>query len=188
MARRSLHSLLSSRDGSASVEFVVIFLAFISIIFFVVEVTLYMFFMASLEKAAEAGVRAAVVSNPVVNIRTVNNPIGSIAEGTKCTPTTCERFPARSCNGNCSGAAFNRVLAHMQGFNGQIKRENVSITYTDTGIGFAGGPSAPMVTVRVSGIPFQTGILALLLDLATANQLATMPAQSASMTGEDLAQ
>jgi len=72
----------------------------------------------------------------------------------------------------------------MRGFNGQIQASNVTITYVDAGIGFAGGPTVPMVTVTVTSVPYQTGILGLLLN-ATGN-LATLPSRSASMTGEDL--
>ena len=75
--RRSFSSFLRDGDGSTSVEFVVVFLGFIASFLFVVEVALYLFFMASLEKAAEAGVRAAVVSAPVVNIRDQNRRASS---------------------------------------------------------------------------------------------------------------
>ncbi|HEX5008586.1 MAG TPA: TadE/TadG family type IV pilus assembly protein [Hyphomonadaceae bacterium] len=184
-------TFLRSEQGSATVEFVVIFMAFIAIVFFVVEVTLYMFFMASLEKAAQAGVRAAVVSSPVAP--GVPLTIGRGATGIyghKCSfsSTTCASIPTISCTGaTCDATGFTRILNHMQGFNGRIAANNVTITYADpgSGIGFAGGPSAPMVTVTVSGVPFQTGILGLLLG--DASGLATLPARSASMTGEDLA-
>jgi hypothetical protein len=195
MIGRTLSSWLHNRDGSASVEFVVIFLGFISIMFFVMEVALYMFFMASLEKAAEAGVRFAVTSPPVVggmppqNVRATT----TIPFGTKCsTFGACQDFSTRTCSGDCSGAAFNRILAHMQGFNGAIGRQNVTVSYSYAGIGFAGGPTVPMVTVRVSGVPYQTGIFGLLLQSVASQQalqdLRTLPARSASMTGEDLAQ
>lgn len=192
MARRSLPSWLRNRDGSASVEFVVVFMGFISIMFFVMEVALYMFFMASLEKAAEAGVRFAVTSPPVVGgLPSENARSGSTPYGTKCsTGGACTGFATRTCAGNCSGADFNRILAHMQGFNGAIRRQNVTITYVDAGIGFAGGPTVPMVTVRVSGVPYQTGIFGLLLQSVGSQpalqNLRTLPTRSASMTGEDL--
>jgi hypothetical protein len=80
----------------------------------------------------------------------------------------------------------------MRGFNGQIEGRDVTVTYSHSGIGFAGGPAVPMVTVEVSGVPFQTGILGLLLrsqeNQQTLAQLGgTLPARTASMTGEDLA-
>jgi hypothetical protein len=173
------------------VEFVVIFMAFIAIVFFVVEVTLYLFFMASLEKAAQAGVRAAVVSSPVapgVPLTIARGDTGIFGRKCSATPTTCVPVPTTSCTvATCEPVGFARILDHMQGFNGRIEADDVTIIYGDagSGIGFAGGPSVPMVTVTVSGVPFQTGILGLLLG--DASGLATLPARSASMTGEDLA-
>jgi hypothetical protein len=200
--RRSFSSFLRGGDGSTSVEFVVVFLGFLASFLFVVEVALYLFFLASLEKAAEAGVRAAVVSAPVVNIRDENRPTGSgVAMGTRCSSSTCEAWPSEpGCGGqgqsNCSGSTFARIRNHMQGFNGQIESDNIAISYRDTGIGFAGGPSVPMVTVTVSCVPFDTGILGLLLDTIDTsapgtwdcrNRLGFLPPRSASMTAEDLA-
>lgn len=175
--------------GSATIEFVVVFLGFIAMIFFVLEVTLYLFFTASLQKAAQAGARAAVVSPPVVAgfpfeiLRTSNG-----VYGVKCSDASapCLSFAQMSCTGAaCLAGPFTRILNHMRGFNGQIQPANVTVTYTDVGLGFAGGPTIPLVTVTVSNVPFRTGIVGLLLT--NANVLAALPAQSASMTGEDLA-
>ena len=182
---------MKSEAGSATVEFVVIFMAFIAIVFFVVEVTLYLFFMASLEKAAQAGVRAAVVSAPVaagVPLTIGKGDTGIYGQKCSVTATTCVAIPTQSCTGaTCEPVGFARILTHMRGFNGRIEAADVTVTYASAGggIGFAGGPSAPMVTVTVAGVPFQTGILGLLLG--DAGGLATLPTRSASMTGEDLA-
>jgi Flp pilus assembly protein TadG len=180
---------LRSNQGSTTVEFVVIFLGFISIIFFVVEVAIHMFFMASLEKAAQAGARAAVVSPPVaagVPLTITKTTAGIYGQKCSQTPSPCVPITTASCTGaTCSATEFTRILNHMRGFNGRVQANNVTVTYSDAGIGFAGGPTVPMVTVTVSGVPFQTGILGLLLG--DASGLATLPERSASMTGEDLA-
>ncbi len=186
----SLRRLARDQDGAATVEFVVIFLAFISVMFFVVEVALYMFFIASLEKAAEVGVRAAVVSSPVapgVPATIEKDPAGIY--GRKCSlGGQCVPFATASCTGaTCTAGDFNRILNHMKGFNAGITAENVTITYQDVGIGFAGGPTVPMITVAISGVPYQTGIFSLLLGPGGTGALGTLPSRSASMTGEDLA-
>jgi Flp pilus assembly pilin Flp len=189
---RSLSIFLKDDRGSTAVEFVVVFMAFIGIVFFVVEVALYSFFTASLEKAAEAGVRAAVVSSPAVNspfdstppvplvIRTDGGRYGANCSSSRA---RCINFPARSCAGStCANqTTFTRVLTEMRRFNGRIQPGNVTVRYVDisSGIGFAGGPTVPMVTVTVSGVPFQTGLLGLLQP--------TLPPRSASMTGEYVA-
>ncbi len=197
MRKVSPAGFLKAVDGSTTVEFVVVFLGFIAIMFFVVEVTLYMFFLASLEKAAEAGVRRAVVSPPVLSVNLVNQPTASRHYGARCTPERCVSWNERGCGPNrgqpCSGRTFNEIiLPEMRRFNGQIRADNVSITYRYTGIGFAGGPAAPMVTATISCVPFQAGILGLLLgDGGGANGVTcsggrALPPRSASMTGENL--
>jgi hypothetical protein len=204
MKMRMPGSFLRNSEASASVEFIVVFLALISTIFFVIEVTLYFFFMASVEKAAEAGVRTVVTSpNLIVSTPaypTTNTPVGNNAQlyGQACDASTCNPLPERRCSGPggpeapCNPLHFPRILAHMRGFNGQIEGRDVTVTYSHSGIGFAGGPAVPMVTVEVSGVPFQTGILGLLLrsqeNQQTLAQLGgTLPARTASMTGEGLA-
>jgi hypothetical protein len=194
MTRDALPSWLRSDSGSASVEFVVVFLTFILIIFFVIEVTLYMFFLASVEKAVQAGVRVAAVSRPVVNVPLANEPDG-VSFGQTCGALgeTCNGFTSQ-CSSDCNGDSFDRILDHMRGFNGRIHQENVAVHYQYAGIGFAGGPTAPIVTVTVSCVPFQTGILGLLVGNLD-NQFnpggecaqLSLPPRSASMTGEDLA-
>jgi hypothetical protein len=158
----------------------VVFLGFISIMFFVIEVILYMFFLASLEKAAEAGVRAAVVTSPVVSVPLKNVATRSgMRAGEECGRSGCQGFVQR-CEGTCSGDVFrDRILPRMQAFNGRITRANISIEYRSTGIGFAGGPTVPMVTVTIRDVPFQTGLRGIWQP--------TLPPRSASMTGEDLA-
>src|SRR5262249_16162455 len=119
---------------------------------------------------------------------------GTGINGQKCSvsPSPCVSFATVSCTGTaCSAVPFNRILTHMRGFNSNIAAANVTISYTDVGIGFAGGPRVPMVTVTVSGVQYNTGLLGLLLTTAADKTLLNnvvkfMPARSASMTGEDL--
>ena len=199
MCSRTPFRFLKNTGGSTTVEFVVIFLAFIGIMFFVVEVTLYMFFLASLEKAAEAGVRLAVVSDPVVNISRINERANSsVRYGASCRPNNCRPWNGQppGCGPNrapCGGSNFTPILAEMRRFNAQITAENVGITYTYSGIGFAGGPAAPMVTATIECVPFRVGLLGLLLgDNGGGNGgngcsgVRALPPRSASMTGEDL--
>src|SRR5262245_53881453 len=140
MLNRNPIRFLKARDGSTTIEFVVVFLAFIGIMFFVIEVTLYMFFLASLEKAAEAGVRRAAISDPVVNISLVNERANnSVRYGARCTSSTCRSWNGRppGCGPDrqpCDSDDFDRIVAEMRRFNGQITDGNVSITYTYTGI------------------------------------------------------
>ena len=180
-------------QGSATIEFVVVFFAFMSVMMFVIEVAIYQFSVASLEKAAEAGARYAVVSSPAATgVETENDPGGGDDFGEACSPTggSCLPFSRRTCRGqsmtNCRGAQLDAIIAVMHRFNGSIERSNVTVRYENTGIGFAGGPTAPLVTVSISGVRIRTGILGMLIG-DDANGLATLPTRAASMTGEDMA-
>jgi Flp pilus assembly protein TadG len=190
MTTASLHRFLNDRKGSATIEFIVVFLGFIAIIFFVLEVTIYQFFAATLEKAAQAGARAAVVSTPVAaGVPLTNGKTADGIYGQPCNSASnpCTSFQTISCTGGaCAATPFTRILDHMRRFNSKIEAGHVTLSYQYTGLGFAGGPSVPMVTVTVSGVPFETGIVGLLLT--NSGVLAALPAQTASMTGEDLAQ
>ena len=183
--------------GALTVEFVVVFLGFIATFFFVIELITYMFFMQTLEKAAQMGVRAAVVSNPVVNAPGATTPIPlrnsrlntDVTFGQHCSvASTCVSFGAHSCGRGAAAcpdaAGFTRIFTHMNSIAGQLQPENVSISYDYIGLGFAGGPVAPLVTVTIEGVPYNTGVFGLLLG--NIGILQTLPARSATMTGEDL--
>ena len=182
-----------NESGAATIEFVAVFFFFISMMMFVVELTIYQFMMASLEKAAEAGVRYAVVSSPAANSVAMENNLDGDDWGDACAPTggSCGTFTKRTCTGRtmsgCRGAQLDNIIEHMRRFNGSIERENVTVTYENTGIGFAGGPSAPLVTVSIDRVQFKTGVIAMLIG-NEANGLRTLPRRAASMTGEDMAQ
>jgi len=178
-----------TQSGSSTIEFVVVIFAILAAVFFVIEVTLYMFFSASLEKAAQAGLRAAVVSDPVaagVPIRNQRTATGLY--GISCSDSTapCVGFSTISCTGGstCIADEFTRIFNHMQGFSGQLQQANVVVTYSYSGLGYAGGPTIPLVTVTVQNVPFQTGVVGLLLT--NAGVLAALPTHSVTMTGEDL--
>jgi len=175
-------------DGSSTIEFVLVIFAVLASIFFVLEATLYMFFSAAVHKAAQAGARAAVVSDPVVaGVPAQNGRTQTGIFGVSCSDPSnpCVPFGNVSCTGgDCIATEFDRIFAHMDGFSGQLEPEHVTIAYQWAGLGFAGGPTVPVVTVAVSGVPFQTGIVGLLLT--NAGVLASLPDHAVTMTGEDL--
>jgi hypothetical protein len=102
----------------------------------------------------------------------------------------CTGFALVSCTGSgCSNAtAFNRVLNRMQNILNIIAAANVTISYKYISTGYAGGPTVPLVTVKLSGVPFQTGLISILGSiLGPGSALTTIPDISARFTGEDLA-
>jgi hypothetical protein len=62
-------------------------------------------------------------------------------------------------SGTADGAAFDVIVNRMRAFMPEIQRANVQITYSPSGLGYAGDPNgadlAPLVTVQLSNIPFE---------------------------------
>ena len=82
----------------------------------------------------------------------------------------------------------------MRGLASLIQAQHVTIRYDYVGLGFAGGPIIPAVTVTVQGVPYgaiMTTILAGFMRIATGNPsagspLTNLPTITATFTGEDL--
>lgn len=186
--------LIHDDFGGMTVEFVAIMPFFLLIVFFVIEVTLAMFWWSTAEKAVQLGVRVAVVSDPVTSgLPSVNAKAGSAVYGQQCggSSDACTGFSTVTCGAGgaaCANtAAFNRIVTRMQDIFGVIDASNVSVSYTYAGMGYAGGRPVPLVTVTLSGVQFRTGFISILGSLiGSGGALTTMPPISARLTGEDL--
>jgi len=181
---------LDDTQGLASTEFVVISFALFMIIFFVVELTLLYFLIQSEQKAAHMGARLAIVSNSTAAGLPGANALetGGIF-GTSCSvsPSPCTDFGTLTCVGGvtgCNADSFNRVLGRMQSFMPGLLAEHVTVSYAYQGLGYAGGPVIPAVTVTISGVPHQTGILGVVMGAA--QSINGIPSASVTLTGEDL--
>lgn len=189
---RKIHHFYSDNSGAATIEFVTVAFALFMLIFFVVELTLLLFFSLSAQKAAHMGARLAIVSNPAALAVPASNPkTGGGVFGVACNDASspCVDFNTLTCNGGgagCDPAAFNRILAGVQRFLWQTQPENVTITYTYVGLGFAGGPAVPAVKVTLSGVAYQTGIIGIIIG--SRGPFSSLPAVSVTLTGEDLNQ
>ena len=188
MMRHMISNYIKGKKGTVTIDFVIVSLGLFLIMFFVVEMTLMYFMIQSSQKAAQIGVRLAAVSNPVVvGLPESNALVAGEIFGTSCSsaPTSCEGFDRLTCTGAaCEAVAFNRILGRMQNFLGGLEAEHVTISYSYEGLGYAGGPIIPVITVRIAGVPHQTGVLGRLLGAT--NALGSLPAVSATITGEDL--
>jgi Flp pilus assembly protein TadG len=208
-ARRS-RSFIASEDAGATVEFVALMPAFLLLTFFIAEVLIAVLWIGTAEKAAQLGARLAVVSNYAVttlSATTVNaakNP-STDPPGKNC-DTGCSAFASQTCDGSsmaapCDTTNFTAIVSRMQNIATLIEAQYVTITYAYTGnadgtdgLGFAGGPIVPSVTVKLHGIPYNTvatAILANFFKKATGNNsatspLTTLPDISVTLTGEDL--
>ena len=177
-------------QGLASTEFVVISFALLMIIFFIVELTLLYFLTQSEQKAAHMGARLAIVSDSAASgLPNVNGLEAGGVFGTSCSfsPAPCTDFGTLTCVGGVTGCnidAFNRILDRMQNFMPGLLAEHVTISYAYQGLGYAGGPVIPAITLTINGVPHQTGIMGVVLAVAQAVDV--IPPVSVTLTGEDL--
>lgn len=161
-----IRRFIEDRSGASAAEFAMVFLIFCVIVFGIIDFSRALWQWNMAEKAAQMGVRLAVVSNMVPadlmtwdgvvdGGNTVGDPValgGTFADAIVCT------------NSGCSGqwgydsAAFNRILTRVQGLYAAVQPENLVIEYRHIGLGIAGNPLGPdvdpAVTVRLTGLDF----------------------------------
>lgn len=193
MTTGTLCRFARNEAASTTPEFVVVVFFFFIIVFFVMEVAIALFFWQTVEKSVQLGARLTIVSAPVeAGVPSTNGYNG--ADGTllgdPCSdsPTPCTGFATVTCTGTaCTNTAdFNRILSRMRQLYAGIGASNVTFTYEDVGLGFAGGPTVPLVTVTIAGVPFQTGMLSIMGRYLGDTALTTIPTMTATLTGEDL--
>jgi hypothetical protein len=191
----NVRGLIHDRGGASAAEFALVLPLLILLLFGIIDIGRYMWTINRAEKAAQMGVRMAVVTDYV------SSSIGDNYVGKCSTPLTSgDPIPANcftkitcsksgssvSCSpGAVSSAglnAFNRVLARMRLFMPEIKDDNVWIIYSPSGLGYAGNPNgpdvAPLVTVQFSGVSFAPIVMLALKDVP-------LPVVRSSLTFED---
>jgi hypothetical protein len=200
--RRALHILAGDDEGSTTIEFTIVALLFFMLTFGVVEFG-YMFWQYnSAAKAAQVGARLAAVSDPVWNeLANLEDPGIPGSEWTTDYDVVCSGKDEE-----CEGAdseydadAMQRLVEGRDNVCGQlgadrfpgmcdifdrITADNVIVTYSHTGLGFAGRPGGPVptITLQLTGLTFEFIGLGDLLGLGPI----TMPDFMVTMTGEDL--
>jgi hypothetical protein len=164
--------------GGPAAEFALVLPLLILFLFGIIDVGRLMWTWNQAEKAAQMGVRLAVVSAPVASGLTSYSyavagtvPQGNVVPqslfgGISCNNTTCACLNQ---GGTCPfGTArdpspFNKIQQRMQAMKGDIAAANIVIDYTYSGLGFAGDPNgpdvAPLVTVKLQNLTFAPMIL-----------------------------
>lgn len=199
---RFIRSFLKDKSGGPTAEFAIVSFALFMTIFFVLELTLLFFNIMSAQAAANMGARVAIVSNPVdsavpdTNVLTGANNIYGTSCGNVAAP--CTAFSTVTCTGTeCSETvSFNRILARVQQFLANVEAENVTLSYAYQGLGYAGGPVIPSVTLIISCVPYATGVLGGVLgsvitgkDINGSNCSGpSLPTVSVTLTGEDMSE
>jgi hypothetical protein len=188
----AFHRFIRDQKATATVEFVAIMPFFMLIAFFILEISVAMFRIASLEKAVQLGARIAVVSDPVVaGVPALNGLGGSGVYGDQCSTGACTGFTTATCTGGSGcNATFTMIATRMRNlFN--VPDAKISISYAYINLGFAGGPVIPAVTVTASNVPYDTVFTAILQKFFTTSGAGTspfvnLPTMSVTLTGEDL--
>jgi hypothetical protein len=195
--RRTFRQLWVKCDGAIGAEFALVSPILLLFLLGIVDVGRYMWEVNQLEKATQIGARMAVVTDMVPTDLANTNFGSTLGQGAEI-PTSafgglhCEKPSGTvqcSCDSNCSGigmtanaTAFDAIVTRMAQI-APIAAENVTVTYTNSGLGYAGDPNgsdvAPIVTVRAHDVTF----VPLIFEFFGAST--KLPAESASLTLED---
>lgn len=209
--RPLLHQLRRDETGTTTVEFTIVALLFLLLTFGLVEFGNMFWQYNSAAKAAQLGARLAAVSDPVWGALSTLTDDGT--PGTAWTTdynVTCDgdsedcdgthsgdysteamdclvfgRSAATPpCDDECDPTGIDDAEAGMCDRYPLITPENVSITYSHTGLGFAGRPGGPVPTITLQLTDLQVPLFVVgdLLGLGPV----TLPPFTVTMTGEDL--
>jgi len=164
---RFLRSLLRRQDGASAVEFAVVLIPALGLLFAIIDVGRYIWTINQMEKATQTGARVAVVTSIVPqglnsfdftsNVANKCNlpeapkagsPICADAMGTiRCTGSegsvscTCASGECDATMiGTANAQAFNRIITAMQTVTPEATADTVKISYSGSGIGFLGDP------------------------------------------------
>lgn len=175
--------LLRAQGGASAAEFALVLPLVLLLLFGIIDSGRYIWQVNELEKAVQLGARRAVVTDIVAGGLDSADYVGTdcggtpIAEGdTICaaalgtvtcdgTSCTCATSPCPDL-GDYDTAAFAAILARMQSVAPEVSADTVTVSYSGSGVGYAGDPAtdddgdplsdiAPVVTVRVSQLDFE---------------------------------
>lgn len=159
-------------EGSALVEFTLVFPIFMVCAFGTVDVSYMLFEWAQANKATYIGARTAVVSNPVASGVTnltystqtteLSASCFNAADGTANSTASCPTVstvctPSSGTGGSCTGGytfdntAFTTVFTKMQAVFSRLQRQDVQITYKTNGLGYVGELSTGLNAPGTSG-------------------------------------
>lgn len=186
-----------NRAASAA-EFALILPIFLLFFFGIIDGGRFLYEVNQGGKAAQIGARMAVVTDPLAPQLFTQSYVGQTV-GT-VTLIQGDRIPAGALGLiTCSNAvctctqtpcpaglttdtfAFQNLLTRIQQIMPAVRQQNLTVTYSGSGLGYAGNPNgmdiSPLVTVSISGVPFSSIILL--------GRNLTLPTFSYTLTMED---
>lgn len=199
-----MKTFVRNDDGGVMVEFTVIVSLLLVLTSGLVEFSLALSQWNSAAKAVQAGSRLAAVSAPLDSTLTALSGIGGTVFAGDPMPDferVCTGSSTSCTGGTYAGAAMNTLLygrgrttcaatvtaeqlPGMCNFLKTIAASNVTVTYKQTGLGFAGRPGGPVptITVQLSGLSYNFIFLRMVPGITSV----TMPSMRSTITGEDL--
>ena len=199
-----IRALGAAADGAVMVEFSIFATLLLTVTCGMVDFSMALYQWNAAAKAVELGARLAAVSDPVASdITTISGIGGGVNPGDPMPyfKRVCSGATQSCSNGGTYSATAMNTLVYGRGktvcgslASGQLAAmcdvypgltgNNVTITYEQTGLGFAGKPGgpSPTITVEITGLTFDFVFLNGLLGLAPIN----MPTMRTTITGEDL--
>ena len=167
------HHFIEDESGASAVEFALVLPLFLVLLFLSIDGGRYLYNINRLEKASQYGARFAVVTYPVASDLAGIDYVGQVVDGV--TLTQGDRIPADAltaftCNStSCTGGHtfdntatpnyFTNILTRVQAIMPEVQASNLTITYSGSGLGYAGDPSgmqiSPLVTVTISGLTWK---------------------------------
>jgi Flp pilus assembly protein TadG len=186
---KRVRAFLADPSGVSAAEFALVLPVALLFLLGIIDIGRYAWAMNRLEKAVQVGTRYAVVTAVVpTNLATTSyvgfncgagalvagqqickDALGTITCRTSGTAVACSCV-ATSLAGSCPAslssvntAAFNNIVARMRLIAPSIGTNNVSVSYSGSGIGYAGDPAtddsgnalsdiSPIVTVQLSSM------------------------------------
>lgn len=195
-------AFLKDRSASASVEYVVLFLPLIALVFTSFQIALAFHFALTAQKAVENGARVAAVRDPVYRreyLPTTNVPAAGARTGDACAlnnncvapsggPWVCTNADLNQ--PQCDANAFKEVFDEVAAVAYLLNPDNLVVAYDYYELGFANGPFVPLVTVTIAERPF---MLQFFFNLAYgqdreagSQEVGLLPAVQATAIAEDL--
>jgi Flp pilus assembly protein TadG len=208
---RTARALLFDVAGGALLEFTLCAALLLFVLFASIEGGLVMSSWNQSAKAAQVAARQLVVRPPLAagvpdaRGKNPNRDSTTIRFGELCggdsADDACGTVATQSCTiaiadgtTTCADTAgAETLLERMRRFSPIALRAGragtITVTYTDTGLGFVGGPYVPALTVRITGLRYEFVAMAGLSGLlgGEGDTGVDLPAITASLVGEDLA-
>lgn len=194
----SLSRILRREDGAATVAFVIYILPILALTFFAIELGTAYLLSVGVKHASYRAARLAAVRAPAApGVPDRNQKSAAGLFGKSCKTDCVAPDPAVwICDGaspaDCDAATFTAITDEISRFSPIVEDRYVVVRYEYTGLGYAGGPLVPRVTVTIRNPDRQDGMIpgplafTSLLSFWSGQQGLSVTPGEASVSGEDL--